>query len=526
MKNKFITKDEAAKLINDGDTICTVGMTLSSAAESILSAIEQRFLAKQSPRDLTLVHAAGQCDRIRGNQHFAHPNMVKRIIGSHWGLAPRWMKMINDNEVEAFCLPQGQMVHLYGAMAAGLPGRLSKVGLGTFIDPDIEGGRMNERTQALDSLVEKVQFKGEEWLWYPEIPFDVVIIRGTHADTNGNLTTDEEAMSLEVLHAVLAAKRFGATVIAQVKYRVEAGSIHPKSVIVPGNLINHIVLCDDPVNEHRQTSSCFFDPLLCGDMRSPLEKTAPLPLDIRKLIGRIACQYLTPGCVINLGTGIPNDVVGVIIQEENAQHCIDITVESGIWGGVQAGGTDFGVGRNLTAMLSHQDQMLYYNGTGVDITFMGAGEMDATGNVNATKLGAICPGAGGFIDITQNARHVIFCSTFTAKGLDIACQEGQLTILQEGSIKKLVSQVKQISWNADIARHIKQKMHYVTERAVFELGEGRPVLTEIAPGIDLQRDILAHMDFTPEISPQLKIMDSSLFNDEPFDLLSFIQPKH
>ncbi|EMH6402940.1 acyl CoA:acetate/3-ketoacid CoA transferase [Providencia rettgeri] len=522
MNNKFISKQDAAKLINNGDTICTVGMTLTSAAESILSAIEQRFLSEGVPNQLTLVHAAGQCNRIRGNQHFAHEGMVKRIIGSHWGLAPRWMQMINDNQVEAYCLPQGQMVHLYGAMAAGLPGRLSKVGVGTFIDPDLEGGRMNVKTLALPPLVEKVNFKGEEWLWYPEIPLDVVVIRGTHADSKGNLTTDEEAMALEVLHAVLAAKRFGAKVIAQVKYCVEEGTLHPKRVTVPASFIDHIVVCDNPEEDHRQSSSWFFDPTLCGDIRTPIQQTTPLPLDIRKLIGRIACRYLYENCVINLGTGIPNDVIGSIIQEENATKRVDITVESGIWGGVQAGGIDFGIGRNLSAMISHQDQMLYYNGAGVDITYMGAGEMDASGHVNATLLGNICPGAGGFIDITQNARHVVFCSTFTAKGLDIRCENGQLTIVREGDIRKLVNQVRQISWNADVARNINQTMHFVTERAVFTLGGKTPVLVEIAPGIDLERDILAHMDFVPEISPDLKVMDSSLFEEAPFGLISYL----
>lgn len=291
--------------------------------------------------------------------------MVTRLIGSHWGLAPRWMAMINNNEVEAWCLPQGQIVHLYSAMAAGLPGRL---------------------------------------------------------------------------------------------------------------------------------------------------------LDLRKLIGRIACRYLTPGCVINLGTGIPNDVIGAIIHEEQLGEQVTITVESGIYGGQQAGGVDFGIGRNLSAMISHQDQMLYYNGAGVDITFMGAGEMDPHGHVNATRLGASCPGAGGFIDITQNARHVVFCSSFTAKGLEIACEHGALHIRREGEVRKFVAGVNQISYNGELARAKGQAMHYVTERAVFELRPEGPVLTEIAPGIDLERDILAHMDFHPAIAADLQVMDSRMFAPPPCGL--------
>ena len=518
VSSKFIDAHEAARWVASGDTVCTVGMTLIGAAESILSAIEARFLTAGEPRDLTLLHAAGQSDRQRGIQHFAHPGMVTRLIGSHWGLAPRWMAMINNNEVEAWCLPQGQIVHLYSAMAAGLPGRLSPVGLGTFVDPRIEGGRMNARTRERPNLIEHVTFRGDEYLFYPALPLDVVIVRGTHADEDGNLTTDEEVMKLEVLHAVLAARRYGAKVLAQVKYRVAKGSLHPKSITVPGNLIDAIVVCEEPQTDHRQTSSWAFDPALCGDIQLPAAQNAPLPLDLRKLIGRIACRYLTPGCVINLGTGIPNDVIGAIIHEEQLGEQVTITVESGIYGGQQAGGVDFGIGRNLSAMISHQDQMLYYNGAGVDITFMGAGEMDPHGHVNATRLGASCPGAGGFIDITQNARHVVFCSSFTAKGLEIACEHGALHIRREGEVRKFVAGVNQISYNGELARAKGQTMHYVTERAVFELRPEGPVLTEIAPGIDLERDILAHMDFHPAIAADLQVMDSRLFAPPPCGL--------
>ena len=444
--------------------------------------------------------------------------MVKRIIGSHWGLAPKWMEKIADNSVEAYCLPQGQIVHLYTAMAAGQAGYLSKVGLGTFIDPRFEGGKMNDRTRQLPDLVEVLSLRDEEYLFYPAIPLDTVIIRGTYADSAGNLTCDEEAMKLEVLQAVLAAKRFGGKVIAQAKYLAENNSLHPKQVVVPGNFIDAVVICDNPEQDHRQTSSWFYDPAYCGNSRTPSENTEPTPLNIRKLIGRRACQFLYPDCVINLGTGIPNDVIGAIIHEEDIGDKIIITVESGIYGGVPAGGIDFGIGKNLSAMINHQEQMLYYNGVGVDITYMGAGEMDANGHINATKMGSKCTGAGGFIDITQNARHVVFCSTFTAKGLEVECHNGSLKILQEGKIKKLVSHINQISYNGEIARRNKQKMHLVTERAVFELTAEGPMLIEIAPGIDLEKDILQQMEFTPLIAKELKLMDASLFQEAPAGL--------
>jgi len=512
MKDKIITKEAAALLIKDGSTVCTVGMTLVGAAESILSSIEKRFLQTGQPKGLTLLHAAGQSDRERGIQHLAYPGLVKRIIGSHWGLSPKWMEMIANNKVEAYCFPQGQMVHLYSAMAAGLPGRMSSVGLGTFIDPRLEGGRMNECTS--DNLIELLEIKNNEYLFYPGIPLDFLVIRGTTADRKGNLTTDEEAMKLEILPAVLAAKRYGAKVIVQIKYLAEDGSLDPKSIVVPGEFIDAIVLCDAPEHDHRQTSSSYYHPSYCGKLREFSEvSSTKTPLNIRKLIGRRAVKFIKDGDIINLGTGIPNDVIGQIVREEKLESNVTITVESGIYGGLQAGGVDFGIGKNLSAMISHQDQMLYYNGAGVDITYMGAGELDINANVNATKLGTQCTGAGGFIDITQNARHVVFCSTFTAKGLVVKIENNKLEIVQEGKVKKLVNNVNQISYNGRLALKQNQKMHFVTERAVFELTPEGLELIEIAPGIDLKKDILEHMEFSPIVSKNLKIMDIELFKE-------------
>lgn len=522
MNNKVITAEQAAELVKNGSTLCTIGMTLIGAAESVLTALEQRFNTTGSPHDLTYVHSAGQSNRERGNQHFTPKGMVKRIIGSHWGLAPKWMEKIATNAVEAYCLPQGQIVHLYAAMAAGQAGYISKVGLGTFIDPRLEGGKMNDLTRKLPDLVEVVTLRNEEYLFYPAIPLDTVIIRGTTADTDGNLTCEEEAMKLEILQAVLAAKRFGGTVIAQVKNLAQAGTLHPKQVVVPGNFIDAIVVSQNPQQDHRQTSSWFYDPAYCGNLRTPTTAVEPLPLSIRKLIGRRACQFLYPQAVINLGTGIPNDVIGAIIHEENVSNDVIITVESGIYGGVQAGGVDFGIGKNLSAMVNHQEQMLYYNGVGVDITYMGAGEMDASGHINATKMGDLCTGAGGFIDITQNARHVVFCSTFTAKGLEVTFSNGRLNIIREGSVKKLVKNINQISYNGEIARNKKQKMHLVTERAVFELTEHGPMLIEIAPGVDLEKDVLQQMEFTPLISESLRLMDAALFEEPAFGLKALL----
>lgn len=519
LKANFVTAKEAAAMVKDGQTICPVAMTLVSACESILKELEKNFLETGHPANLTLLHSCGQSDRKDGIQHLAHEGMVKRIIGSHWGLQPRWMEMIANSQVEAYCLPQGQIAQLYRSMACGLPGKMSKVGLGTFIDPRYEGGKMNDRTKPLEDIVDIIEYRGEEYMFYREVPIDVCLIRGTVCDEMGNLTTTEEAMKLEVLPAVLAAKRYGGKVIAQVKSVAETGTINPKDVTVPGVFIDAIVVCENPMEDHRQTSSWYFDPSYCGQLRVPQGAIPPAPFNERKFIARRACQEIYPGAVINLGTGIPNDMVGKVCNEEGISDDVMITVESGIYGGVQAGGIDFGIGQNLYAMIGHHEQMDYYNGAGVDLTFMGLGELDGEGNINSTKMGPRCTGAGGFIDITQNAKKVVFCGTFTAGGAKYEFKDGKLTILQEGKIRKMVSKVAQMSFNGPMAREKKQPVVVVTERAVLELTEDGVVLTEIAPGIDLQTQVLDMMDFQPIVSPDLKLMDAELFREDgPFGL--------
>ena len=525
MKANFVSASALAALIDSNKTLATVGMTLTGAAESILKALEQRFLETATPRDLTLVHASGQCDRIGGIARLAHPGMVKRIIGGHWGLSPQWMERITGNHVEAFNLPQGQLAQLYRSMACGLPGKMSKVGLGTYIDPRIEGGKMNPRTQDLPDIVDIMSYDGEEYLFYKAIPLDYVIIRGTTADEMGNISFEEEAMKLEVIGAVLAAKRFGGKVFAQVKRVAKQGSLSPKSIVVPGYFVDAIVVSETPEVDHRQSHSFFYDPSLCGDLASPEAAIQPLPLSIRKVIGRRAMQFLEVGTAINLGTGIPNDVIGAIVAEEGLSEDILVTIESGIYGGVPEGGVDFGIAHNSFAFLEHPVQMDFYNGMGIPFTFMGAGEMDLHGHVNSTKFGDRCTGCGGFIDITQNAGHVIFCSTFTARGLEVDFVDNKLRIIKEGSERKLVKKVAQLSFNGEIARRKKQKVHFVTERAVFELRQEGPVLIEIAPGIDLEKDVLMLMDFTPLIAPDLKLMDTAIYSSASYGLKEFLFSK-
>lgn len=520
LRANFVTPEEAAASIADGTTICTIGMTLVSASESNLKAIEKRFLETGHPCGLTLLHSCGQSDRARGIQHLAHDGLVTRIIGSHWGLQPKWMDMIASNKVVAYCLPQGQIAQLYRAMACGLPGKMSKVGLGTFIDPRVEGGKMNERTQGEPDIVEIVTYHGEEYMMYNEVPIDTLLIRGTTCDEMGNMTTTDEAMKLEVFNAVLAAKRYGGQVIAQVRDVAQTGTLNPKDVTVPGVFIDKVVVCPNPEEDHRMTSSIYFDPSYVGKLRRPMAAIDPAPFNVRKFIARRGCQELYPGCVVNLGTGIPNDMVGRVCAEEGLSDKVMITVESGIYGGVQLGGIDFGIGQNLYAMVSHPEQFDYYDGAGVDVTYMGLGELDGEGNVNSTKMGERCTGAGGFVDITQNAKCVVYLGTFTAKGTEYSFDGNELRILKEGAVKKMVRRVRQVSFNGPRARKSGQRVVVVTERAVFELVPEGVRLVEIAPGIDLKTQVLDMMDFSPIVADDLTTMSTSLFErDGPCGLL-------
>ncbi len=522
IKATILKPHDVTQQIKDGMTVCTIAMTLVSAAESILKDLEKSFMETGHPCDLTVLHSCGQGDRKDGLLHLAHEKLTKRIIGSHWGLMPGWMQLIADNKVEAYCMPQGQIAQLYRSMACGLPGKISKVGLGTFVDPRYEGGKMNSRTRPLEDLIDVMRIDGEEYLFYKKVPIDICIIRGTECDEMGNLTTDEEAMKLEVIEGVLACKRFGGKVFAQVKRVVQNGTLNPKSVVVPGVFIDGVVVCDNPLVDHRQSSSWYFDPSYSGQSRVVADSIEPLPLTVRKVIGRRALEEVESGNIINLGTGIPNDVVGNIANEENIGDDIMITVESGIYGGVQSGGIDFGVGKNLCAMITHVSQMDYYDGAGVDVTFMGFGELDGEGNVNATKMGKRCTGAGGFLDITQNAKKIIFCGTFTASGCEFSFENKRLHIKKEGSIRKMVKQVAQYSFNGKIAREKNQEVWIVTERAVFKLVREGVMLMEIAAGADLQKDILDLMDFKPLISDELKTIDTDIYAQGKYGLKSKI----
>lgn len=515
----------AVDLIKDGSTLAIIAMTQISACETILKEMERRFLEEAHPRNLTYFHSCGQASMKLpgGMQHIAHEGLIRRVYGGHWGQSENMMKLISENRIEAFNLPQGQMANMYHSMALREPGKLSKVGIGTYIDPRYEGGKMNQLTKDCGyDEVALVTIDGEEYLQYKPVKIDELLIRGTYADENGNVSTIHEGMLLEVLPAVMATKRWGGKVICQVEKIVQAGSLSPKEITVPGVLIDAIVVCDDPFVNHRQTYSWYYDPSFSGQAKSPVQSLEPIPLNVRKVIGRRAMLELRPGQIINIGTGIPNDVVGPIMAEEDISEDVMVTVESGIYGGVPQQTIDFGISMNAQALVPHDRQFELYNGAGIDCTFMGAGEMDEDGNVNATKMGMKAPGAGGFIDITATAKNVIFCSTFTGVGLKTSFSKDGIKIEKEGKIKKLVKKVQQISYNGKLALKNGQNMLYVTERGVFRLTEEGVMLVEIAKGVDLQKDILDQMEFRPLIAANLKIMDTVIYKDGAYGLKKFI----
>ena len=519
--SKVISAEQAASLIKDGATLGFSALLTAGFPEETGIAIEKRFLQAGHPAALTVIHGAGAGDwKTRGLQHFAHHGMVKRWIGAFIAVSPAMGKMIIEGGCEGYNLPQGVICQMWREVAAHRPGVITKVGLSTFVDPRLEGGKVNSITT--QDIVKVIKLDGEEWLHYPKFKPDVAIIRGTVADESGNLTEDFEGGLLECLPLAQAAKNSGGIVIAEVGYLAQSGSLHPKRVRVPGILIDYLVVASE--GHYWQAGSTHFNPGFSGDVRVPVDSIPPLPFNERLIVGRRATMELFLGAVVNLGIGLPEGVAAVAGME-GAFDLITLTTELGTIGGVPAGTVDFGMSYNPQAFVEQQVQFDWYDGGGLDLAFLGGAEVDSQGNVNVSKFHGRFTGCGGFINITQNSKKVVFCSTLTTGGLKVAVEDGKLVIKQEGKDKKFVKKVEQVTFSGAYASSIKQPVIYVTERAVFELQDGQVTLIEIAPGINLEREILAQMEFTPRISPNLKQMPAGLFRQTWGELRRTIEDK-
>ena len=503
----MLNADEAVALIPDGAVLAYSGFGAMAHPEQLSAALERRFVATGQPQGLGLVFAAGQGGtEDNGINHLAHQGLLSWIIGGHYGRSPKIMRMAAEGGCAAYNLPQGVITQLCREAAAKRPGLLTSVGLGTFVDPRLEGGKLNVITH--EELVEVVEMAGREWLFYKTPAITVAMIRGTYADEWGNISTAKEAVHTEALATAQAAHNAGGLVLVQVEKIVPAGSLHPKQVRIPGFLVDVVVL--DPTQ--RQTKGTQYNPAFSGDARAVLSGLLPLPLNERKVIARRAAQELKPGMIINLGLGMPEGV-GTIAAEEGRSEDFVLTLECGPIGGVPQSADNFGASINPIAIIEQTAQFDFYGGGGLDLSCLGLAEADAHGNINVSRFGPTIAGCGGFIDISQNTREVVFCGTLTAGGLKTEVGDGRIEIVQEGRQQKFVQQVEQVTFSGEYARQQGQRVLYVTERAVFEMRPDGLTLIELAPGLDLERDVLRHMQFRPHIAQDLRQMDEALFKE-------------
>ena len=512
--------ESAMELIRSGETIATSGFVGCGTPDALLDGLARRFRESGDPAGLTLLFAAGQGDGgEQGLNRLAEPGLLRRVVGGHWGLIPRVAALAVSGQIEGWNLPQGVISRLYRDMAAGLPGTVSRIGLHTFVDPRSQGGRVNERTT--DDLVEVVHLGGEELLFYRATPIDVALLRGTSADEHGNITMEREALTLDNLAMACAARNNGGKVIVQVERIVSAGTLDPRLVKIPHILVDAVVVA--PPELHRQTYATAFNPGYAHEVRIPLDLIPPMPMNERKIAARRAAMELPDGGVVNLGIGMP-DGVSTVAAEEHVIDRITLTTEPGIVGGMPASGGDFGAALNPDALIDQNQQFDFYQGGGLDLTVLGMAELDADGNVNVSRFGPRLTGAGGFIDISQSARTVVFVGTFTAGGMQVGISDGRLTILSEGRSRKLVRHVEQVTFNGRYAASLGQRVLYVTERAVFAATPDGLRLIEVAPGIDVERDVLGQMDFAP-IVQDVALMDSRIFLPQPMGLAALLRPR-
>jgi propionate CoA-transferase len=518
--DKVVSAREAVRLVRSGDTVALGGFFYTGLALEVVHELAAMFEAPdeeasfRKPRDLTLVFCASPGDaQTGGANRLAQPGLVKRVIGGHWTGVPALTALVTGNQIEGYNLPLGAMSHLYRDIAAGNPGHLSRVGLGTFADPRFGGGKLNEVTT--EDLVELTEVGGKEYLFYKAFPINIAIIRGTTADPNGNITMEREALTIDTLSLAMAAHSSRGLVIAQVERIADVGTLNSRQVRIPGAIVDCVVVASSAQN-HPQTLATAYNPAFAAEVRIPLASLEPMPMSDRKIIARRAAMELRPNSVVNLGVGIPEGIASVAAEEKVAD-LMTMTTEPGIIGGVPAGGYDFGAGSNAQAVIDMPYQFDFYDGGGVDAAFLGLAQADREGNLNVSRFGPRLAGAGGFINISQNAKKVAFLGTFTAGDLEVAVVEGKLLIERDGKHQKFVDEVEQRTFSGPYAAEQDRDVLYITERCVFRLTREGLELTEVAPGVDVEGDILAKMAFKP-IVRQLREMDRRIFRSEPMGL--------
>ncbi|HMN14908.1 MAG TPA: CoA-transferase [Bellilinea sp.] len=524
---KIVTVSEVAALVKDGDSILIGGSGGGhSVPDALIAAVEERFLATGYPRAITSIHPVGLGNRdTKGVSRFAHPGLLKRIVCGALVDSPTVAALAIADEIEAYTLPQGVISHLIREIAAGRPGLFTHVGLHTFVDPRIAGGRQSKKAQ--EDLVEVVSHGGRELLYYKPFKIDVAFIRGTTRDEDGNISMEHEAVYGEMLSMAQAAHNTGGIVIAQVKRLVERNSIPPKSVKVPGMLVDAVLIQPDQPQTYRTQ----YDPSYSGEVRVPSNLLPKMKLDARKIVARRCAFELRKGAICNIGSGISAGLPLVAAEEGIIGH-FTLTNEQGVVGGVPAEGYDFGAGRNYAALIDQPYQFDFYDGGGIDVAYLSAAEIDRVGNVNVSRFGGRVVGIGGFVNISQNARKVIFSGTFTAGGLETECVDGKLKIVKEGKSRKFVDAVEQVSFSGKFSAGRDQEVRFITERAVFRLIDGEVELVEIADGVSLDKDVLGLMNFEPRVSSQLRKMDPRIFSpsvmgikDNLFDMDAPVHPR-